>query len=357
MLHGLERADRLVELLAFLRVLDRELERALRGADAVDDVPRPRAGRASARPQRRPASPCRSGARRAPSKRDAALLARTVDRRRRRRPRTSSVANTPSSPSSSSAVTSTTSAAAASATCTLAPSSRQPLPSRVGARRRRAASRSGRRPRRSRPCRSSNRRPDAGSSASSASEHRADRRRRVRRRAHRAAELFEHDRGVDHAHARAAVRLADEQPDHTELDQAVPHRRVGGGRRRTRRAPTPSAPCRRGTRAPTRAAFPVRLRIRSPRGPRDFLTLTSGNYPAPRCACVTHPRTRPSAPSSTRGSTSTSRRTIASTNRSSRARTCRSGRATGSAHCSTRAGSFPAGRPSSAAATPRRRSR
>ncbi len=38
MLHGLERADRLVELHAFLRVLDRQLQRARRGADAVDDV-------------------------------------------------------------------------------------------------------------------------------------------------------------------------------------------------------------------------------------------------------------------------------------------------------------------------------
>ena len=32
----------------------------------------------------------------------------------------------------------------------------------------------------------------------------------------------------------------------------------------------------------------------------------SGNYPAPRCACSTHPRTRRSAPSSSRGSTRTS---------------------------------------------------
>ena len=38
-------------------------------------------------------------------------------------------------------------------------------------------------------------------------------------------ELLEHDRGVDHAHAGAAVLLADEQPDHAELDEAVPHRR------------------------------------------------------------------------------------------------------------------------------------
>ena len=37
-LHGLERADRLVELHAFLRVLDRQLQRARRGPDTVDDV-------------------------------------------------------------------------------------------------------------------------------------------------------------------------------------------------------------------------------------------------------------------------------------------------------------------------------
>jgi hypothetical protein len=35
-LHGLERANRLAELLALLRVLDGELERALRRAHSVD---------------------------------------------------------------------------------------------------------------------------------------------------------------------------------------------------------------------------------------------------------------------------------------------------------------------------------
>ena len=33
-----------------------------------------------------------------------------------------------------------------------------------------------------------------------------------------------------------------------------------------------------------------------------WLTRTSGNYPAPRCDCSTHPKTRPSAPSWSRGS-------------------------------------------------------
>ena len=51
--------------------------------------------------------------------------------------------------------------------------------------------------------------------------HRADRRRRVRRRAQRAAELLEHDRGVDHAHAGAAVLLGHEQTEHADVAQAV----------------------------------------------------------------------------------------------------------------------------------------
>ncbi len=54
--------------------------------------------------------------------------------------------------------------------------------------------------------------------------HRTDRARRVRRRAQRATELFEHDRGVDHAHARPAELLGHEQTDDPHVAQAVPHR-------------------------------------------------------------------------------------------------------------------------------------
>ena len=94
---------------------------------------------------------------------------------------------------------------------------------------------------------------------------RADRRRDVGARVHGAAHLLEHDRGVDHAHPRAAVALGHEQADDTELRERVPHRReaivvaveerahVAGDRR-----------ARRGNGAPNRAAAPGRRRTRSP---------------------------------------------------------------------------------------------
>ena len=66
-------------------------------------------------------------------------------------------------------------------------------------------------------------------SSARAGEHdearRADRRRRVRAGVHGAAELLEHDGGVDHAHARAAVRLGHEQAGHAEVGEAAPDRR------------------------------------------------------------------------------------------------------------------------------------
>ena len=100
MLDRLERADRLVELHPLLGVLDRELERARRGTDAVDDVRGgqaiERAGHCAARVacaqpppggvgERRTARPC--GTRRpSPSARPQRLPTRSPPRTRRHRP-------------------------------------------------------------------------------------------------------------------------------------------------------------------------------------------------------------------------------------------------------------------------------
>ena len=53
--------------------------------------------------------------------------------------------------------------------------------------------------------------------------HRADRARRVGRGTQRTAELLEHDRGVDHPHAGAAVLLGHQQADRADVAQAGPH--------------------------------------------------------------------------------------------------------------------------------------
>ena len=102
-LHGLERADRLAELHALLRVLDRELERALRGADTVDHVRHAEpVERARDIGLRRPSS---RSTRRAPRERHSALLARAVDRRRRLDGRVRGRRTRRSAPSASRAVT------------------------------------------------------------------------------------------------------------------------------------------------------------------------------------------------------------------------------------------------------------
>ena len=101
----------------------------------------------------------------------------------------------------------------------------------------------------------------ASAPAASTSDTAPTARRRVRPGVHRAAELLEHDRGVDHAPAGAAVRLGHEQADDAEVGQAraTPRRRARRRRRRTRRARTArSAPGRRGSGAPSRAASPGR---------------------------------------------------------------------------------------------------
>ena len=52
----------------------------------------------------------------------------------------------------------------------------------------------------------------------------ADRAGEIRTRVHRLAKGLEHDRGVDHPHARPAVCLGDEEPDDAEIPQPGPDR-------------------------------------------------------------------------------------------------------------------------------------
>ena len=253
-----------------LRVLDRDLERAGRGADAVDH-----------RGDREPVDGLGDGERRVadaesrwpgtpssvtvPSLRVPSTVGVRGDghaRRVRRR-----LTNTPSPPSASVAVTNTRSAASRSRTCAFVPSMRHPSPSAtavVGGRRH-----SARRPGSStRPCRSSRRRRGRGATsrgrvASPASTTRLTAPTAVDANGPgytRPTELLEHDRHVDHPHAGAAVHLGDQQPDDAERRRARPD--VVGRSRARRRSRSRTYADRRAARSRKRrtrrrAAAPV----------------------------------------------------------------------------------------------------
>ena len=234
-LHGLERADRLVELRPLLRVLDRELERtraAPTPSTTSGDSTRSTTGhaaRASASSPRRAASPARRRAR-------PCLLARAVDglgggdphalgtprRRRTRRARRSRTAET-----------STMSRPPRRATCTFVPE--QPVAPRARAvdACRQLARRAGLEQRER--CRRSSRRPGPAAGrrdprlepTASTVETAATADDEERARVHDPAHLLEHDAHVDHAHPRAAVLLGHEQADDAQVGQAPPHL-VGG---------------------------------------------------------------------------------------------------------------------------------